>query len=105
MSYLQASLIRKSTRSNLCSYCGEYGHKAACCPNKESNQSKCFKGISDQKKKHSTKGKYQGKGHKDLSKSHATIVESMTIMHVIVQTHVIILILLKKLSETRDLRI
>ena len=51
-----------------CSYCGEYGHKAADYPNKKSNQNKGFKGNSEQKKKHCTKGEYKGKGHKDMSK-------------------------------------
>ena len=51
-----------------CAYCGEYGQKPADCPIKKSNQNKVFRGKSDQKKKHSTKGEYKGKGHKDMSK-------------------------------------
>ena len=44
-----------------CGYCGEFGHKAADCPNKKSSQNKGFK-------KHSTKGENKGKGHKVMSK-------------------------------------
>ena len=51
-----------------CGYCGEFGHKAADCPNKKSNQNKGPKGKNKHKKKHSTKGDSKGKGHKDMSK-------------------------------------
>ena len=51
-----------------CGYCGEFGHKAADCPNKKSNLNKGSKGKSNKKKKHSAKGEYNGKGHKDMSK-------------------------------------
>ena len=50
-----------------CGYCGEFGHKAADCPNKKSNQNKGQKGKNEHKKKHSTKGDSKGKGHKDMS--------------------------------------
>ena len=33
-----------------CGYCGEFGHKAADCPNKKSNQNKQSKGKSKQKR-------------------------------------------------------
>ena len=49
-------------------YCGEFGHTAADCPNKKSNQKRGPKGKSKHKKKHSTKGDCKGKGHKDMSK-------------------------------------
>ena len=51
-----------------CGYCGEFGHKAADCPNKKTNQNKGPKGKSKQKKKQNTKGESKGKGHKDMSK-------------------------------------
>ena len=51
-----------------CGYCGEYGHKKADCPNKNSSQNKGSNGKSDQKKKHSTKGENKGKEQKDMSK-------------------------------------
>ena len=50
-----------------CGYCGEFGHKAADCPNKKSNQIKGSKGKNEHKKKHSTRGDSKGKGHKDMS--------------------------------------
>ena len=51
-----------------CGYCGEFGHKAADCPTKKTNQNKGPKGKSKQKKKQNTKGESKGKGHKDMSK-------------------------------------
>ena len=51
-----------------CSYCGEYGHKAVDYPNKKSNQNKGSKKKSEQKKTHGTKGEYNRKGYKDMSK-------------------------------------
>ena len=88
-----------------CGYCGEFGHKAADCPNKKSNQNKGPKGRSEQKKKHSTKGEYKGKGHKICPKLSVTIVENMGIMHMTVQNHMRMLILLKDMSKTRNSRI
>ena len=49
-------------------YCGEFGHEAADCPNKKSNQNKGPKGKNEHKKKQSTKGDLRGKGHRDMSK-------------------------------------
>ena len=51
-----------------CGYCGEFGHKAADCPNKKSNQNKDQKAKNKHKKKESTKGDSKGKGHRDMSK-------------------------------------
>ena len=51
-----------------CGYCGEFGHKAAYCPNKKSNQNKGQKSTTQQKKKHHGKGDSKGKGHLDMSK-------------------------------------
>ena len=39
-----------------CGYCGEFGHKAADCPNKKSNQNKHQKLKNQQKKKKHVKG-------------------------------------------------
>ena len=50
-----------------CGYCGEFGHKAADCPNKKSNQNKGQKSKTHQKKPHG-KGDSKGKGHLDMSK-------------------------------------
>ena len=49
-------------------YCGEFGHEAADCPNKKSNQNKGPKGKNEHKKKQSTKGDHRGKRHRDMSK-------------------------------------
>ena len=51
-----------------CAYCGEFGHKAADCPNKKSNQNKGQKSKTQQKKKQHGKGDSKGKGHLDMSK-------------------------------------
>ena len=51
-----------------CGYCGEFGHKAADCPNKKSNQNKGQKSKSQYKKKTHGKGDPKGKGHIDMSK-------------------------------------
>ena len=51
-----------------CGYCGEFGHKAADCPNKKSNQNKGQKPKNQQKKKQWSKGDSKGKGHIDISK-------------------------------------
>ena len=51
-----------------CGYCGEFGHKAADCPNKKSNQNKGQKPKNQQKKKLWGKGDSKGKGHIDMSK-------------------------------------
>ena len=51
-----------------CGYCGEFGHKAADCPNKKSNQNKGQKPKNQQKKKHWSNGDSKGKGHIDMSK-------------------------------------
>ena len=51
-----------------CGYCGEFGHKAANCPNKKSNQNKGQKAKPQQKKKQNGKGDSKSKGHLDMSK-------------------------------------
>ena len=51
-----------------CGYCGEFGHKAADCPNKKSNQNKHQKPKNQQKKNQGGKGDSKGKGHIDMSK-------------------------------------
>ena len=51
-----------------CGYCGEFGHKAADCPNKKSNQNKGQKPKNQQKKKQQGKGDSKGKGHINMSK-------------------------------------
>ena len=57
----------KKAFKGCCGYCGEFGHKAADCPNKKSNQNKSQKAKNEHKKQ-STKRDSKGKGHKDMSK-------------------------------------
>ena len=52
----------KKAFKGCCGYCGEFGHKAADCPNKKSNQNKGQKAKNEHKKKQSTKGDSKGKG-------------------------------------------
>ena len=58
----------KKAFKGCCGYCGEFGHKAADCPNKKSNQNKGQKSKTQQKKKQHGKGDSKGKGHLDMSK-------------------------------------
>ena len=51
-----------------CGYCGGFGHKAADCPNKKSNQNKGEKLNNQQKKELWGKGDSKGKRHIDMSK-------------------------------------
>ena len=53
MPYLQAPPTRKDKKAfkRRCGYCGEFGHKAADCPNKKINQNKGQKAKTEQKKK------------------------------------------------------
>ena len=95
----------KKAFKGCCGYCGEFGHKAADCPNKKSNQNKGSKGKNEHKKKHSTKGDHKGKGHKDMSKIKCFNCGEYGHLHEIVQKHMIMLILLKKVSKTRKSRI
>ena len=58
----------KKAFKGCCGYCGEFGHKAADCPNKKSNQTKGQKSKTHQKKKQHGKGDSKGKGYLDMSK-------------------------------------
>ena len=58
----------KKSFNGCCGYCGEFGHIAADCPNKKSNQNKGQKSKTHQKKKQHDKGDSKGKGHLDMSK-------------------------------------
>ena len=58
----------KETFKGCSGYCGEFRHKAADCPNMQSNQNKGQKAKTDHKKKRSTNGDSKGKGHRDMSK-------------------------------------
>ena len=51
----------KKAFKGCCGYCGEFGHKAADCPNKKSNQNKGQKSKTHQKKKQLGKGDSKAK--------------------------------------------
>ena len=57
----------KKAFKGCCGYCGEFGHKAADCPNRKSNQNNGQKLKTHQKKKQHDKGDSKGKGHLDMS--------------------------------------
>ena len=58
----------KKAFKGCCGYFGEFGHKAADCPNKKSNQNKGQKPEFQKKKKQGGRGDPKGKGHIDMSK-------------------------------------
>ena len=58
----------KKSFKGCCGYCGEFGCKAADCPNKKSNQNKGQKAKTQQTKKQNGKGDSKGKEHIDMLK-------------------------------------
>ena len=82
-----------------CGHCWEFGHKAADCPNKKSNQNKGQKSKTRQKKKQHGKGDSKGKALLDMSKIKCFIVENMDILPMTAQKHTTTPILLKKVSK------
>ena len=82
-----------------CGYCGEFGHKAADCPNKKSNQNKGQKPKYQQKKKQWSKGTPKAKDISICQKLSATIAEKVDILQGTARKHAITLILLKKVSK------
>ena len=95
----------KKAFKGCCGYCGEFGHKAADCPNKKSNQNMGQKAKSKHKKKQSTKGDPKGKGHRDMSKIKCFDCREYGHFPVIAQKQVPMLILLKKVSKTTKWKI
>ena len=82
-----------------CGYCGEFGHKAAECPNKKSNQNKGQKPKNQQKKKIGVKGTPKAKDILICQKLSAIIAENFDTLQGTAQKHAITLILLKKVSK------
>ena len=93
MPSLQVNPTKKPKKAfkGCCGYCGEYGHKAADCPNKKSNQNMGSKGKSEHKKKQSTKGDHKGWDIKIRHKLIVLIEVNMDIMCMTVQNHTIML--------------
>ena len=60
--------VSKKAFKGRCGYCREFGHNAADCPNKKSNQNKGQKPKNQQKKKLWGIGDSKDKGHTDMSK-------------------------------------
>ena len=89
----------KNAFKGCCGYCGEFGHKAADCPNLERNQNKNQKAITQQKKKPHGKGDSKGKGHLDMSTIKCFSCGEYGIFPMTAQKHAIMLILLKKVSK------
>ena len=73
----------KKAFKGCCGYCGEFGHKAADCSNKKSNENKGQKAKTEQKKKQSTKGTLKVKDIEICPKLSALIAENMDILPMI----------------------
>ena len=89
MPSLQANPTRKKPKKafkGCCGYCGEFGHKAAECPNKKyQTKNKGLKEKSEHKKKQSSKGDQKERDIRICQKLNVLILVNMDIMHVIVQ--------------------
>ena len=95
----------KKAFKGCCGYCGEFGHKAADCPNKEETKIRAQKAKISTKRNRVLKETTNGRDIGICQKLNVLIVVNMDILHEIVQKLVIMLILLKKVSKTRKSRI
>ena len=82
-----------------CGYCGEFGHKAADCPHKKSNQNKGQKPKTSKRKNSGVKGTPKAKDILICQKLSATIAENLDILPGIARKHATTPILLKKVSK------
>ena len=90
----------KKALKGRCGYCGEFGHKAANCPNKKRNQNWGQKTKTQKKKKQCGKGDSKGKGHfRYVQKIKCFNCREYGILPVTAQKCVIMLILLEKVSK------
>ena len=108
MPYLQATLLRESTRSNLKDVVDTEWNldtKQLIVLIRKAIRIWVPRGNQTRKRNTVLKESTREKDRKICPKLNASIVENMGIMHMTVQNHVIMLILLKKLSETRNSRI
>ena len=88
-----------------CGYCGEFGHKAADCPNKKATKRRGQKVKMSTKRNRVLKETTKERDIGICQKLNVVIVVNMEILHETVQMHMIMLILLKKVSKTRKSRI
>ena len=82
-----------------CGYCGEFGHKAADCPNQKGNQNKGQKQKTSKRKNSGVKGTPKAKDILICQQLSAIIAENLDILQGTVRKHSITLILLKKVSK------
>ena len=82
-----------------CGYCGEFGHKAADCPNKKAIKTRARNRKTSKRKNCGVKGTLKAKDILICQKLSAIIVENLDILQGTAQKHVITLILLKKVSK------
>ena len=95
----------KKVFKGCCGYCGEFGHKAADCPNKKSNQKRAKKLKTSTRKNRVLKETPEEKDIGICQKLIALIVENMGTLPEIARKHMIMPILLKKVSKTTKWRI
>ena len=88
-----------------CGYCGEFGHKSTACPNKKATKIRAQKVKMSTKRNRVLKKTTKERDIGICQKLNVLTVVNMDILHKIVQKHVIMLILLKKVSKTRKSRI
>ena len=86
-------------------HCGEFGHKAADCPNRKATKIRAQSVKMSTKRSRVLKETTKERDIGICQKFNVFVVVNMDILHEIVQKHVITLILLKKLSKTRKSRI
>ena len=82
-----------------CGCCGKFGHKAADCPNKKSNQNKGKEPKTSKRKNRGLKGTPKAKDILICQKISAIIAENLDILQGTARKHAIMLILLKKVSK------
>ena len=83
-----------------CGYCGEFGHKAANCPNKKTNQKDGSKDKSEKRRHKNLKRTVKERARLICQNLDATIVVNWVIFLRTAQSHAKMLILLEKMSKT-----
>ena len=83
-----------------CGYCGEFGHKAANCPNKKSKQKEDSKDKSEERRHKNLKRTVKERARPICQKLGAITVVNWVILLGTAQSHAKTLILLEKISKT-----